>query len=113
MQSVWPRDKSSAFVGSYPSCWGSRDSSVGIAIGYGLANRGVGVPSPGRVKIFLFTTFFRPDLGPTQPPIEWVPEAFSPGVKRQGREAAHSPPTSAEIKKMWIYTPTPPYPFMA
>jgi hypothetical protein len=36
-----------------------------------------------------------------------------PGVKRQGREADHSPPTSAEVKKMWIYTSTPPYDFMA
>jgi hypothetical protein len=36
--------------------------------------------------------------------IQWVPEALSPGVKRSGREADHSPPTSAEIKKMWIYT---------
>jgi hypothetical protein len=36
-----------------------------------------------------------------------------PGVKRQGREADHSPPTSAEVKKMWIYTFTPPYVFMA
>jgi hypothetical protein len=33
-----------------------------------------------------------------------------PGV-RQGREADHSPPTSAEVKKMWIYTSTPPYVF--
>jgi hypothetical protein len=36
-----------------------------------------------------------------------------PGVKRQGRETDHSPPTSAEVKKMWIYTSTPPYVFMA
>jgi hypothetical protein len=34
-------------------------------------------------------------------------------VKRPGREAEHSPPTSAEVKKMWIYTSTPPYAFMA
>ncbi|PNF25415.1 hypothetical protein B7P43_G08793 [Cryptotermes secundus] len=34
-----------------------------------------------------------------------------PGVKRPGLEADHSPPTSAEIKKMWIYTSTPPYVF--
>jgi hypothetical protein len=32
----------------------------------------------------------------------------SPGVKWQGREAEHSPPTSAEVKKTWIYTATPP-----
>jgi hypothetical protein len=36
-----------------------------------------------------------------------------PGVKRPGREADHSPPTSAEVNKMWIYTSTPPYVFMA
>jgi hypothetical protein len=36
-----------------------------------------------------------------------------PGGKWQGREADHSPPTTAEIKKMWIYTSTPPYAFMA
>jgi hypothetical protein len=40
-------------------------------------------------------------------------EGFFPKVKRQGREADHSPPTSAEVKKMWIYTSTPLYVFMA
>jgi hypothetical protein len=30
------------------------------------------------------------------------------GVKRLGSEADHSPPTIAEIKKMWVYTCTPP-----
>jgi hypothetical protein len=38
---------------------------------------------------------------------------LSPGVKRAGREADHSPPTSNEVKKMWIYTSTPPFAFMA
>jgi hypothetical protein len=33
--------------------------------------------------------------------------ALSPGVKRPGREADHSSPTSAEVKKMWIYTSIP------
>jgi hypothetical protein len=37
----------------------------------------------------------------------------SPGLKRLGREADHSPPASAEVKKMWIYTSTPTYAFMA
>jgi hypothetical protein len=67
--------------------------------------------SPGRVKNFLFSTSSRPALGPTQPPIQWVPGALSPGVKRQGREADHSPPPSSEVKKMWMYTSTPPYAF--
>jgi hypothetical protein len=38
---------------------------------------------------------------------------FSPGVKRPGREADNSPPTTAEVMKMWIYTTTPPYAFIA
>jgi hypothetical protein len=93
----------------------SWDSSVGIATGYGLEYRWVGVPSVGRVTNFLFSTSSRPALEPTQPPIQWVPGAFSPGVKRQVREADHSPPTSAEVKKTWIYecASTPPYAFMA
>jgi hypothetical protein len=39
--------------------------------------------------------------------------ALSPEVKRQKREADHSPLTSAEVKRTWIYTSTPPYVFMA
>jgi hypothetical protein len=62
----------------------------------------------GRVKNFLFSTSSRSALGPTQPPIQWLP-----GVKRAGRETDHSPQTSADVKKLWIYTSTPPYTFMA
>jgi hypothetical protein len=36
-----------------------------------------------------------------------------PGVKRPGRETDDSPPASAQFKKMWIYTSTPQYAFMA
>jgi hypothetical protein len=68
--------------------------------------------SPGRVKNFLFSTSSRPALGSTQPPIQWVPGALFPGVKRPGREADHSPPASAEAKKNWIYTTSPPYAFI-
>jgi hypothetical protein len=35
------------------------------------------------------------------------------GVKRPGREANHSPPSSAEVKKEWSYTSTTPHIFMA
>jgi hypothetical protein len=38
---------------------------------------------------------------------------LSPELKRLGREADHSPPTSAQVKKTWTYTSTPPYVFMA
>jgi hypothetical protein len=59
--------------------------------------------SPGRVKNFLFSTSSILVLGPTQPLIQWVP-----AVKRPGRESVHSPPTSTDVKKTWIYTSTPP-----
>jgi hypothetical protein len=61
---------------------------------------------------FPFSTLSSPALGPTQSPFQWVPGALFLGVKRPGREADHSP-TSAEVKKTWIYTSTPPYTFMA
>jgi hypothetical protein len=32
------------------------------------------------------------------PPIQWVPGAVSPEVKRPSREADHSPPSSTEVK---------------
>jgi hypothetical protein len=54
-----------------------------------------------------FTTASRPALGPTQPPIQWVPGTLSVGVKRLGREANHSPPSSAEIKEcVYLYFPS-------
>jgi hypothetical protein len=58
--------------------------------------------------IFLFTTASRTALGPTQPPIQWVPGVLSLGVKRSGHEADHSPPSNAEVKNAWSYTSTPP-----
>jgi hypothetical protein len=33
-----------------------------------------------------------------QPFTQWQSEAVSPWVKQQGREADHSPPSSAEVK---------------
>jgi hypothetical protein len=60
------------------------------------------------LAIFLFTTASRPALGPTQPPIQWVSGILSLGVKRPGREADHSPPSSAEVKNAWSYVSTLP-----
>jgi hypothetical protein len=44
-------------------------------------------------------TVSRPDLGPTQPPIQWVPGDLSLGVMQLEGEADHSPPSSAEVKE--------------
>jgi hypothetical protein len=72
----------------------SRDSSVGIMMGYGMKGRG---SNPGRGKIFHVSTQLRPALGPTQRPIQWVLGILSSGVKQSGREADHIPPSSAEV----------------
>jgi hypothetical protein len=55
-----------------------------------------------------FSTAFILAMGPTKPPIQWEPGALFPDIKRLGREADYSPPTSAEVKKIWIYTSIPP-----
>jgi len=49
--------------------------------------------------MFPLASVSRPALGPTQPPVQWVPGVLSPGVKaRPGRDADHSPPSSAEVE---------------
>jgi hypothetical protein len=64
--------------------------------GYRLDDRGSIL---GRGELFLYITSSRPALGPTQPPIQWVPEALSPGgVKPPKGEAEHSPPSSVDVK---------------
>jgi hypothetical protein len=87
------------------------ESSAGIATGYGLDGRGVGVRLPVGPKYFLLSSLSTRVLGPTQPPIQRVPGAASPKTKRPVREADHSPRTSAEVNNTWIYTSTPPHAF--
>jgi hypothetical protein len=77
----------------------SRDSSDGIALGYGLTIGVLWFDSRRGLGIFLFMTAFRTALVPTQPPIQWLPRALSLRLKRLGRESYHSPPSSAEVKE--------------
>ena len=72
---------------------GGLDSSVGIPTGYGL--EGPGIESRwGRD----FPHRSRPALGPTQPPIQWVPGVF-PGDKVAGAWRWLPIPSSAEVKE--------------
>jgi hypothetical protein len=60
--------------------------------GYGLDDR--------EIKNFVFSTSSRPAPGPTQPHSQRVPGAFSLGGKAAAYKTDHSPPTSAEVKKI-------------
>jgi hypothetical protein len=49
--------------------------------------------------MFMFSITSRYALVLNWPLIQWVPGDVSLGVKRQGREADHSPALNAEVKK--------------
>ena len=79
-----------------------RDSAVGIATRYGLDGPGVeswwgrDFPRPSR-----------PALGPTLPPIRWVPGLFPGGKAAKAWRLPPTPP-SAEVKEsveLYLYSP--------
>jgi hypothetical protein len=82
----------------------------GTVMGYELDDRRF--ESRKALGIFLITTPI-PALGPTQPPIKWVPVALSLRIKQPVREAEYSLPSRAEVKNEWNYTSTPQYAFIA
>ena len=68
----------------------------------GLDFRGEKKPSLFKISIISFPRWgeiFRPSrpvMGPTQPPVQWVP-GLSRGQERPRRAADHSPPSSAVV----------------
>jgi hypothetical protein len=85
----------------------SRDSSVGSVC---IATRRLAGWPRSRGSIFLFCIISRPAVGPAQPPIQWVPplrRAVYREVKRHGRKADHSGPSSAEVKNGVTIPPLP------
>jgi hypothetical protein len=66
--------------------------------------------SPQWKRIFPLTFVFRPALGSTQPPVQWVPGSFPGGKARTRSDADHSPPSSAEVVNEYSYIPSPPPP---
>jgi hypothetical protein len=72
------------------------------------------LPSISETKEFFSSpAVSRTALGPTKPPIQWVPGTLSLGLRLPGREANHSPPSNVEVKNAWSYTSIPQYAFMA
>jgi hypothetical protein len=88
-------------------------SSVGIATGYGLDDLGEREFEYRQGKKFSLLHIVQTGSGVHPTSYKMGTGGSFPEVKRQRREADHSPPTSAEVKKMWIYTSTPLYAFMA
>jgi hypothetical protein len=82
-----------------------RDSSVGIAKGYGLDGRD-SVPDGDKVFV-LYSSASRSAVGPTQSAIHRVSGTLSPGIKRPGCDADHLQPSTAEAKNGGVITPLP------
>jgi hypothetical protein len=81
---------------------------VGIATIYGLDDREDGVRVPVGSKIFSSPRCPYRLWGPANFLYSGYRGIFLRGVKRPGPEADHTPTAGANIKKMWIYTSTPP-----
>jgi hypothetical protein len=88
-----------------------RDSSVGIALGYGLDNRGSRVRFPAGAGNF--SLHHRDQNGSGAHPASYPMGTRGSflGVKQPGREADHSPPSSAEVKEcvgLYLHSPNTP-----
>jgi hypothetical protein len=91
----------------------SRDGSVGVALGYGLEDRGSGVRFPAGAGNSSLRHRVQNGSGAHPASYPMGTGALSLGIKRPGRAADHSPPFSDEVKNAWSYTSFPQYAFMA
>jgi hypothetical protein len=79
----------------------SRVSSVSIVSEYGQDDRTIGVRFPAGAEDFSSSLCLQTGSGAhlVQCLVQWVPGVLFPGVKtRPGRDADHSPPSSAEVE---------------
>jgi hypothetical protein len=81
----------------YPSIW-NRVSSVSIVSDYGLDDRAIGVRSPAGAKNISSSLYVQTgsEVHPASSPMG-TGGPFSGGKARPGRDADHSPPSSAEV----------------
>jgi hypothetical protein len=83
-----------------------RDSLVGMALGYGFDDRGSRVRFPAGAGNS--SLYHRVQIGCGAHPASYPMGTgdYFPGLKLKGREADHSPPSSAEAKNAWSYSST-------
>jgi hypothetical protein len=91
----------------------SHDSSVGIALGYGLDDWGSRVRFPAGTGNFSLHHRVQNGSGTHPASSPMGTKGSFPEGKAAGREADHSPPSRAEVKNAWSYTSTPQNVFMA
>jgi hypothetical protein len=77
----------------------SRDSSVGIELGYRLDDRSSGVRFPAGAGNFSLNHRVQNGSGAHPASYPMVPGALSPEEKQPRREADYSPPSSTELKE--------------
>jgi hypothetical protein len=77
----------------------SCDRSVGIALGYGLDDRVSRVRFPAGAGNLSLHYRVQNGSGPHPASYPMGTSGFSLGVKRPGREADHSSPSSAELRE--------------
>jgi hypothetical protein len=67
-----------------------------------------GFDSWQRQEICLYSTASRPPLGPTPPPIHWVPRVHSLGVRRPGLEADLYLVSNSRMVELYLHSPMHP-----
>jgi hypothetical protein len=90
---------------------GEPGSSVSIVSGFGMDDRG-SISGRGEM-IFPLSSVYRLAVGPTQPPIEWVPVALFPGLKRGRGVTLTIHPNVVPRSRMSRSYVSPPSSFMA
>jgi hypothetical protein len=82
-------------------------SQLVYRLGYGLDGRGDGLRFPAGARDISLLHKVQNAMRSIKPLVQQVPGSFSLRVKRHGREADHSPPSSAEVKNGGAIPPPP------
>jgi hypothetical protein len=91
-----------------PKLWTYPIAQSVLRLGYGLDDQGSGVRFPAGAGNISFQHRVQKGSGAYAVSYPLGTGKHFPAVKRPGREADHSPPSSAEVKSAWSYTSTPP-----